>query len=57
MNSFNPQFSFRGPRPPCGKNCPDRQAKCHVTCERWLAYVEERNTNYKNRLNAGTSRR
>lgn len=33
-------------RPPC-KGCPDRRELCHATCERYLAYREERD-----RLNA-----
>lgn len=33
-------------RPPC-KDCPDRRELCHATCERYLAYREERD-----RLNA-----
>jgi hypothetical protein len=33
-------------RPPC-KDCPDRHELCHATCERYLAYREERD-----RLNA-----
>ena len=47
---FNPGFNFDGPNPPCGRNCPDRSAGCAVVCERWLAYVEDRNRNYKARL-------
>lgn len=33
-------------RPPC-KDCPGRRELCHATCERYLAYREERD-----RLNA-----
>lgn len=48
--AFNDSFNFDGPTPPCGKNCPGRSAGCSVTCERWQAYVEARNANYKTRL-------
>ena len=47
---FNRRFSNGGPTPPCGKHCPDRAPGCSVTCEKWLAYVKERNENYKKRL-------
>lgn len=45
--TFNPPFGTDGPVPPCGKKCPDRYAGCAVTCERWKAYLEERNANYE----------
>ena len=48
--AFNEGFNFDGPTPPCGKNCPDRSAGCSVTCERWKAYIAERNENYKTRM-------
>ena len=46
---FNPQFNFDGPTPPCGTHCPERTPGCAVTCERWAAYVRERNENYEKR--------
>lgn len=33
---------------PC-KNCPDRVLLCHATCEKYLAYSENRNTIRQNR--------
>ena len=53
-NYFNRQFTD-GPKPPCGKDCPDRSPGCAVTCEKWLAYVKERNENYKKRLKVKTA--
>lgn len=35
---------------PCAKDCPDRKAGCHASCERWAAYEKERNEEYKKRL-------
>lgn len=48
--NFNPQGANFGPKPPCGKNCPDRKAGCAVTCEKWRAYIEERNAYYEKRV-------
>lgn len=48
-NRFNGQFSFYGPKPPCGKKCPDRAAGCSVTCAKWRAYIKERNEHYEHR--------
>ena len=48
-NRFNYSFNVDGPKPPCGKSCPDRAAGCSVTCEKWRAYLEERNANYAER--------
>lgn len=31
---------------PCYK-CPDRNAECHATCEKWRAYEVERNKEYE----------
>lgn len=47
-NYFN-AYGTDGPKPPCGKDCPDRSPGCAVTCQRWLDYVAERNANYKAR--------
>jgi hypothetical protein len=30
---------------PC-RGCPDREAECQVSCQRWQAYVEIRNASY-----------
>ena len=54
-NYFNTQLFTDGPKPPCGKNCPDRAPGCSVTCEQWLDYVKERNENYKKRLKVKTA--
>lgn len=34
---------------PCARDCPDRVAGCATTCEKWKAYVEERNAGYEER--------
>ncbi len=38
-----------GPANPCGKDCPDRKAGCPTSCEKWKAYLDARNANYKKR--------
>ena len=48
--NFNQQAANLGPKPPCGKNCPDRKTGCAVNCEKWKAYLAERNANYEKRL-------
>ena len=35
---------------PCERDCPDRKAGCGATCEKWKAYVEERNAQYEERV-------
>ena len=47
--SFNPKAANLGPKPPCGKDCPDRKAGCAINCEKWKAYLVERNANYEKR--------
>ena len=47
--NFNPQGVIFGLKPPCGKNCPDRKTGCAVNCEKWKAYLAERNANYEKR--------
>lgn len=37
------------PKPPCAKDCPGRGPACAVECEKWKAYVEERNRGYEQR--------
>lgn len=49
-NRFNFNFQEDGPKPPCGKKCPDRAAGCATVCEKWKAYIEERNANYARRV-------
>lgn len=34
---------------PCAQDCPDRSADCAATCEKWAAYVKERNAKYAER--------
>ena len=34
---------------PCLRDCPDRWAECHATCEKWLEYEAERNKQYEER--------
>lgn len=46
---FNPNGISSGPKPPCGKDCAERKAGCSVTCEKWKAYLAERNANYERR--------
>ncbi len=29
------------PMPPCGKECPERDAGCHARCEKYAAYRAE----------------
>lgn len=36
-------------QPPCGKCCPDRQVGCSAVCEKWAAYVRERDAEYSHR--------
>ena len=48
--NFNPNGVNTGPKPPCGKDCPDRKAGCLVNCQKWHDYVAERNANYEKRL-------
>lgn len=36
---------------PC-KECPDRTAECHATCERYAAYAKEREQERRNRHKA-----
>ena len=42
-------YGTNGPKPPCGKECPDRKAGCAVTCVKWRAYLKERNAFYEKR--------
>lgn len=53
---FNFNFQEDGPTPPCGKKCPDRTAGCAVSCEKWRAYVAERNANYARRVKEFSSK-
>lgn len=49
----NPKFNLyksEGPKPPCGRDCPDRKAGCAIDCEKWAAYVVERNKVYAARI-------
>lgn len=48
--NFNPQGAIFGPKPPCGKECAERKAGCAVKCEKWRAYLEERNAWYAAKL-------
>jgi len=36
---------------PC-KDCPDRSAECHATCERYAAYAKAREQERRERLKA-----
>ena len=29
------------PKPPCGKDCPERSVGCHINCEKYLSYRAE----------------
>lgn len=42
-------WTANGPKPPCGKDCPDRKPGCAADCGKWKAYVAERNANYEKR--------
>ena len=46
-----------GPKPPCGKNCPDRKAGCACNCEKWAAYLAERNAEYERRAKVSENNR
>lgn len=35
---------------PCERDCPDRKAGCGATCEKWQAYVKERDAEYERRV-------
>lgn len=35
---------------PCDRDCPDRKAGCGTNCEKWQAYVKERNEMYSERM-------
>lgn len=36
------EFIFRNiKKPPCGKNCPDREVGCHSTCEPYIKWEQE----------------
>lgn len=51
--SRNPRFNLyksEGPKPPCGRECPNRKAGCAIDCEKWAAYVVERDKTYKKRV-------
>lgn len=34
---------------PCKRDCPERSATCHSTCERWATYEKARNAEYAER--------
>lgn len=36
-----------GLRQPCAKDCPDRKPGCVADCERWQAYIEQREEMYR----------
>lgn len=40
---------------PC-KDCPDRKAGCSAKCEKWAAYVKNRNAAYDERLKRADKR-
>lgn len=45
-----------GPEPPCydrltKTDCPDRHGGCQLNCEKWQAYVVERDKVYEKRKN------
>ena len=49
----NEKFNQRindGPKPPCGKDCAERQPGCAANCEKWREYAIERNNLYAERL-------
>lgn len=47
--NFN-RYKSEGPKPPCVKDCPGRKAGCAIDCEKWAAYVVERDKTYKKRV-------
>lgn len=49
-NIHQQQKGVTGMKQPCARDCPDRVAGCATTCEKWKAYVEERNAGYEERL-------
>ena len=37
------------PKQPCRKDCPDRKAGCAISCEKWAAYLKQREAYYEKR--------
>jgi hypothetical protein len=35
------------PKHPCKKDCPGRNAECHIKCEQWQVYEEKKLQFYK----------
>lgn len=38
-----------GPKQPCSKDCAGRKPGCAINCEKWAAYLVEREKFYKKR--------
>lgn len=45
----NHHFERTGLNQPCVKDCPDRKAGCAINCEKWAAYLKEREAMYEER--------
>jgi hypothetical protein len=45
-----------GPKPPCTPTCPEREAECHSTCEKWLIYEKKRMAYHKEVVERGYGR-
>lgn len=50
-DGVNP-YTRREVKQPCVKDCPDRKGGCAVTCEKWAAYVKERDKRYAEQAEA-----
>lgn len=48
-NIHQQQKGVTGMKQPCAQDCPDRSAECATHCEKWAAYVKERNAGYEER--------
>lgn len=44
--SFNTLYSVNCIRHPCTKDCPDRFPGCGASCEKWAAYIKQREEVY-----------
>ena len=45
----NHTFERNGLKQPCEKDCPGRKVGCAITCEKWAAYLKEREKLYEAR--------
>lgn len=53
MTSWNNYGSFNSYKCPCTKDCTERSAECHSTCEAYLEYERKRIAESTDRPHAG----